>query len=185
MVPGALLRRWLLSEGNPQTVTLSAVKKTSFLWKTKKKQMDFLFHWPELPILSDAAFKIFRVSPDSIQASCIQRQRPRGKVGQGPGSGRHSWASLCPFLTEMPLSSPSWNFSQWQLWQKYTYLFWGYTQLHGSKGCTFYRCQPKFLFSQILGFWLSLTAGRWAKLWWVSWLFCKVSRAECEWKHCL
>ena len=82
--------------------------------------------------------------------------------------------SLCQFLPEMPLSSPSWNFSQWHLWQKCTHLFWGYTQLHGSKGWTLHRCQPNFLFSQKLGFWLSLIAGRWAELWWVSWLFLKL-----------
>lgn len=44
-------------------------------------------------------------------------------------SGGHSYASLCQFLTEMSLSSPSWNFFLWQLWQKCIHL--SYIQLHG------------------------------------------------------
>ena len=119
-------------------------------------------------------------SPQIASRLPVSRGRGPGESVSGPRQRPTFLSTSVSFLTEMPLSSPSWNYSQWHLWQKYTHLFWGYTQLHGSKGWPLHRCQPNFLFSQKLGFWLTFIAGRWAQLWWASWLFYKVSWAECE-----
>lgn len=104
--------------------------------KTGQQWINFLFHWPVFPILS------LLLHLKSSEFPKITFRLPRSR-GRGPEakkvrpqavfrweSGRHSYESLCQFLTEVPLSSPpSWNFFPWHLWQKYTHL--SYTQLHG------------------------------------------------------
>lgn len=180
--PRSLAEKVTPSEGHPLPEPLSVLLRKHPFFEKKKNASTFYF--------TDQNFRFsLMLHLKSSESPQIAARLPVSG-GRGPEAKRvRAQAvagipeqSLCQFLPEMPLSSPSWNFSQWHLWQKCTHLFWGYTQLHGSKGWTLHRCQPNFLFSQKLGFWLSLIAGRWAELWWVSWLFHKVSWAECE--HC-
>ena len=125
--------------------------------------------------VSDAVFKIFRVPQNSIQASCIQGQGPRGKNGRAPGCFQvGQWQTfLCKSV-----SAFNWNAFKLSIPK----VFCGicdrntpssYTQLCGGGGKVgaLHQYQPDFLFSWKLDFWFNVITRRCAKLWWVSWLF--------------
>lgn len=90
-----------------------------------------LFHWPELPILSDAAFKIFRVPQMAARLPVSGGRGPEARES-GPRQWQAFLSKVCVSFTWNALKlSPSWNFSQWHLWQKCLISFEG---IHNSMG---------------------------------------------------
>lgn len=129
--------------------------------------------------VSDAIFKIFRVPQNSIRASHIQRQGPRGKNGRAPGCFQmEQWQTfLCKSV-----SAFNWNAFKLSVPKVFYGMYdrntlirictapWGWGWGGGKVGAL-HQSRPDFLFSQKLDFWFNLITRRCAKLWWVSWLF--------------